>query len=321
MKSFHDAAARLRAWLQRNFDADGLCAIDPGDSRYYYKPPYLMTMAGMRSRGGRVARQIMEKFVAEDGELKSEAALANRVYAMGWIALGAAVAERFDLAHLMADRLEHYQDGRCGGIVLTDEDAGEEVAEVCFSGGAGMALAAAGRLRSARLMCDTFRDLIDEQESAPCFYNRFRRDGSVLARKAGGDWEMVYDLGEEEQRPANFATVVNALVWTGRGLRQPDYFAVARRYVDLVYRHRSNPAHFGRSTKFGWSMLNLYEETGDPDLLERALELGEVLAARQSDDGLWNPQPGDVAGGPAWPRLSYSSDCAMTVCSLANLEG
>ncbi len=68
-------------------------------------------------------------------------------------------------------------------------------------------------------------------------------------------------------------------------------------------------------------MLNLYEETGDPDLLQRALELGEVLAARQSDDGLWNPQPGDVSGGPAWSRLSYSADCAMTVCALANLEG
>ena len=127
MKSFHDAVAKLRDWLERNFDAVGLCAIDSEDSRYYYKTPYLMTMAGMRSRGGRVARQILEKFVAEDGELKSAAALANRVYAMGWIALGAVVAERFDLAHLMADRLEHYQDGRCGGIVLADEDAGEEV--------------------------------------------------------------------------------------------------------------------------------------------------------------------------------------------------
>ena len=320
MKTFQAAAAKLRAWLQRNFDADGLCAIDPEDSRYYYKTPYLMTMAGMRSRGGRVARRVMEKFVAGDGELKSAAAAANRVYAMSWLALGAAAAERFDLAHLMADRLEHYQDGRCGGIVLADEDAGEEVAEVCFSGGAGMALAAAGRLHSARLMCDTFRDLIDAQESAPCFYNRFRRDGSVLARKAGGDWEMAYDLQEEEQRPANFATVVNALVWTGRDLRRPDYFAVARRYVDLVYRHRSNPAHFGRSTKFGWSMLNLYEETGDPDLLKRATELGEVLAIRQSEDGLWNPQPGDVSDGPAWSRLAYSADCAMTVCALANLE-
>ena len=321
MKSFHDAVAKLRDWLERNFDADGLCTIDPGDSRYYYKTPYLMTMAGMRTRGGRVARRVMERFVEENGELKSAAAAANRVYAMGWLALGAAAVERFDLAHLIADRLEHYQDGRCGGIVLADEDAGEEVAEVCFSGGAGMGLAAVGRLHSARLMCDTFRDLIDRQESAPCFYNRFRRDGSVLARKAAGEWDRAYDLTEDEQRPANFATVVNALVWTGRGLRQPAYFAAARRYVDLVYRHRRNPAHFGRSTKFGWSMLNLYEETGDPDLLQRAAELGEVLAARQDEDGLWNPQPGDVAGGPAWSRLAYSADCAMTVCALANLEG
>ena len=318
MTSFDDSAKKTRAWLEVNFDRDGSCRIDPDDDRFYMKTPYLMTMAGMREKGARVAQQVMNRFVGGAGDLVSSAPLENRIYAMGWLVLGSVVAERFDLAHLLADRLEHYQDSQSGGIVLPDEDAGEEVAEVCFSGGAGMALAAVGRLEAARRMADTLDALILEQGEAGCFYTRFRRDGSVLKRKAGGEWEKAYDLQEDEQRPANYATVVNALVWTARALREEGFLRAARRYVDLVYRHRRNPAQFGRATKFGWSMLNLHAETGDPDLLERAREMGEVLAARQSPDGLWNPQPGNVADGPAWARLSYSSDCAMTIFALAN---
>ena len=319
MTSFNESAKKTSAWLEANFDPDGSCRIDPEDARYYMKTPYMMTMAGMRERGARVAQQVMIRFVGDAGDLVSSAPQENRIYAMGWLVLGAVVAERFDLAHVLADRLEHYQDRQSGGIVLPDEDAGEEVGEVCFSGGAGMALAAAGRLEAARRMANTFEALIVEQGAAGCFYNRFRRDGSVLARKAGGEWEKAYDLQEDEQRPANFATVINALVWTARALRDEGYLRAARKYVDLVYRHRRNPAQFGRATKFGWSMLNLYAETGDTDLLERAHELGEVLVAKQSHDGLWNPQPGNVEDAPAWARLSYSSDCAMTIFALANL--
>jgi hypothetical protein len=319
MTALRDSVGKLRHWLEQNFDADGVCSIDPEDSRYYYKTPYLMTMAGMRDRGARVAHQVMQRFVDDDGELRSAAALENRIYAMGWLALGGTVVERFDLANLLADRLEHYQHPDCGGIVIPDAEAGEELGEVCFSGGAGMALAAVGRLDAARRMADTFAALIVEQGRAGCFYNRFRGDGSVFTRKAGGAWDKAYDLAEGEQRPANFATVVNALVWTGRGLRETRCFQSAREYVDLVYRHPQNPAQFGRSTKFGWAMLNLHAETGDADLVERARELAAVLIDKQSADGLWNPQPGNVANAPAWSRLAYSSDCAMTVCALANL--
>ena len=320
MTSFNESAKKTRAWLEANFDPDGSCRINPEDARYYMKTPYMMTMAGMRERGARVAQQVMTRFVGDAGDLVSSAPLENRIYAMGWLVLGAVVAERFDLAHVLADRLEHYQDRQSGGIVLQDEDAGEEVAEVCFSGGAGMALAAAGRLEAARRMANTFEALIVVQGAAGCFYNRFRRDGSVVLRKAGGEWEKAYDLQQDEQRPANFATVINTLVWTARALREEGYLRAARKYVDLVYRHRRNPAQFGRATKFGWSILNLYAETGDTDLLERARELGEVLVAKQSHDGLWNPQPGNVEDAPAWARLSYSSDCAMTIFALANLS-
>ena len=48
------------------------------------------------------------------------------------------------------------------------------------------------------------------------------------------------------------------------------------------------------------------------------LALGEVLLDLQCDDGLWNPQPGNQTDAPPWARLAYSSDCAMTVCALAD---
>ena len=52
--------------------------------------------------------------------------------------------ERFDLVRVLARRLGQLQDGASGGMVLMDPDAGEEAAEVCFSGGVGMALVADG---------------------------------------------------------------------------------------------------------------------------------------------------------------------------------
>ena len=246
MKSFHDAVAKLRDWLERNFDAVGLCAIDSEDSRYYYKTPYLMTMAGMRSRGGRVARQILEKFVAEDGELE----VGGSSWPTGSTPWDGSPSERYRGGAIRSGP----PDGRPPRTPIRTAAAAASFSRTRTP--ARRWRRSASRVAPAwpwrrsdactpPASCATpSGTLIDEQESAPCFYNRFRRDGSVLARKAGGDWEMAYDLGEEEQRPANFATVVNALVWAGRGLRQPDYFAVARRYVDLVYRHRSQSRPF-----------------------------------------------------------------------------
>jgi hypothetical protein len=317
---YQHAAEKTRVWLDSHFDPAGDCVIDAADSRYYYKAPYLLTMAGLRSKGGRVAKRILERFISAQGDFTAppEFAQENRVYAMGWLALGGMIVERFDLAEIVANRLVALQDVQSGGMILPDEDAGEEVGEVCFSGGAGMAMAATGKIEPARQMADCFVALLDAQPEKGRFYNRFRRNGSVVARPAKGEWRKIYDLSEEEQRPANFATVVNTLVWVGRATRNKTYFAAARQYVDLVYSHKLDSAQFGRATKFGWAMLNLYEETGDGDLLTHAQHLGEVLVSHQCNDGLWNPRPGNNAAAPTWSRLSYSSDCAMTVCALAN---
>ncbi len=319
MNEFQTAVAKTRSWLNRHFDGNGVSVIDPNDARYYMKTPYLLNTVGLREKGARVAKQVLDHFVAPDGELILPGQIGNRLYFMGWLALGASMVERFDLAEIMGDRLAQFQDPGSGGMVLHDEDAGEEVADVLISGGVGMGLVAAGKIDNARLMADRFVALLDSQPEQDRFYNRFRRDGSVVAKVSGDEWEKMYDLRADEQRPAILATVVNTLVWVGRVTREPGYFDAARRYVDFVYSHRLDPAQFGRATKFGWSMLNLYEETGDEDLLGHARHLGEVLLAHQAEDGLWYPRPGDNSDAPSWYRLSYSSDCTMTVAALAAL--
>ncbi len=321
MNAFVSSKEKIRAWMDTHFDEEGISTDDADDSRYYYKTPYLLTKVGLRSKGARVAKQVKERFIDSEGNLTGppEFSLENRVYAMGWLGFGAMIVERFDLAGIMADRLIQMQDTESGGILLPDEDAGEAVAEVCFSAGAGMALAATGKNERAKLMADRFVTLLDAQPESGCYYNRFRGDGSIFARSAEGGWEKSYNLKLAEQRPANFATVVLALVWTGRALRDKSYFTAAQRYVDIVYSHEMDPAHFGRATKFGWAMLTLYEETGNPALFEHAKHLGDVLLSHQCDDGFWFSKPGHNEDEPAWMRLAYSADCAMTVCSLANM--
>jgi hypothetical protein len=87
-----------------------------------------------------VAKYVLERLVDEKGNLTGPAGFGvdQRVYGMGWLTYGAVATERFDLASILAGRLEEMQDPQCGGWVLPDADAGEEVAEVCFSAGAGM---------------------------------------------------------------------------------------------------------------------------------------------------------------------------------------
>ena len=320
MNDYRRAAEKVKMWLDAHFDDHGRCTIDPDEGRFYPKAPYLLNAAGLRTKGARAASWALDHCIDKKGNFTGLGEPENRLYAMGWLLLGAVAVERFDLVGVLARRLGQLQDGASGGMVLMDPDAGEEVAEVCFSGGVGMALVAAGETQRARCMADRFAALLDIQPLPGRYYNRFRRDGSVIDRPAAGEWEKMYDLELDEQRPANFATVVNTLVWVGRATRQPRYWAAARRYIDLVYSHRLDPARFGRATKFGWAMLNLYEDSGEEDLLHKVRQLGDVLVEHQCEDGLWDPRPGPVVDAPAYARLSYASDCAMTVLALAQLD-
>lgn len=321
MAACRDSAAKMRHWLDTHFDSDGRCVIDPSDSRYYSKAPYLLALAGLRAKGARVARYVQERFITPDGDLTGPDAFGaeNRLYGAGWLAFGAVATERFDLARTIATRLAARQDPECGGFLIPDAEAGEPVAEVCFSAGAGMGLAVAGWVREAVLLADRLVLMLDAQAASPRYYNRFRRDGSIVDRPAAGAWQKLYDLDLDEQRPANFATVVLHLVWTARLTGKRRYLDSARGYVDYVYRHRLDPAHFGRATKFGYAMLQLYDDTQDPILLDRARHLGDVLVTHQSDDGLWDPRP--LSGTPAaqHERLAASADCACTIFTLEQI--
>ena len=321
---YRAAAARTRGWLDAHFGEDGRCVLDAEDPRYYYKAPYLLALAGLRTKGARVAQYVLSRFITPEGDLSGPAAFGaeQRLYGMGWLTFGAVATERFDLAQIVSARLAAHQDVACGGFLLPDADAGDEVAEVCFSAGGGMGLAATGRVEEARRLADRLVTMLELQAGAPRYYNRFRRDGTIVTRPAAGAWQKMYDLELEEQRPANFATVVLALVWTARlsqGAEKRRYLEAATGYVDYVYRHRLDPAQFGRASKFGYTMLQLYDETGDATLLERARHLGDVLVAHQSEDGLWDPRPASGSTPAPHERLSASADCACTIFGLAML--
>jgi hypothetical protein len=317
--AYRAAAAKTRAWLDAHFDETGRCVFDAQDSCYYYKAPYLLALAGLRARGARVAGYVLDTLLTAEGDLTGPDAFGadQRLYGMGWLTFGAVATERFDLARTLSRRLVARQDPATGGFLLPDADAGEPVAEVCFSAGAGMGLAATGELPAARLLADRLVTLLARQRDSRRYYKRFRGDGTLVERPAAGAWQKIYDLELDEQRPANFATVVLALVWTARQTGERRYLDAATGYVDFDYRHRLDPARFGRATKFGYAMLQLYDETGDPRLLERARHLGDVLVSLQGEDGLWDPRP--LSGTPAAPheRLAASADCACTIFGLA----
>jgi len=320
MSNYETAIAKIRSWMDAHFDAQGYCTIDPDDSRYYHKAPYLLAALGMRGKGARVAQRVMERFVDERGDIVEAPGqnLETRTYCMGWLALAGMVVERFDLAEALASRLAELQDPEAGAILVPHEDAGEELGDVCFSAGAGMGLVSTGRIATARPMADRLAAVLGAQPDSRRLYTRFRRDGSVVAKVKDPVDTRVYDLDKDErQRPVYFATTINVLVWVGRATRNKGYFDAARRYVDFACSHRLDIARSHRTTKLGWGMINLYEDTGGEELLERARRMGDVHVSLQSDDGLWDPDGNP--GQPEWGRLSYSTDCAMTLCALASL--
>src|SRR5690349_2940026 len=91
LNTYEKAAARTRCWLDENFAADGSSRLEANDPRFYYKAPYALVMAGLRAKGGRVAKYVLDHFVDDNGGLSGSPAfsLEERIYAMGWLAFGA----------------------------------------------------------------------------------------------------------------------------------------------------------------------------------------------------------------------------------------
>ena len=55
--------------MDAHFDLNGRCTIDPDDARFYPKAPYLLNAAGLRAKGARVARRVLQRFIDEKGDL------------------------------------------------------------------------------------------------------------------------------------------------------------------------------------------------------------------------------------------------------------
>ena len=315
MKRFEAAADKMRAWFDTNFDSRGVFTLAPDDPRCYFKAPYLVAYAGLRAKGARVAKYAEEHFLSPAGDLVGgpDFRMQDRLYGLGWLALGAATTGRYDVAQHVAQRLVERLDPQAGAYILPDQELGENAGDLQTSGGAGMGLVAAGRLEAAQRLAGRFANHIVSQPEPRRMYRKFRRDGSVVARG------RAYELDTDQQGPAGLAPLVLMLVWLGRATRDHRYLEIANQYVEFVYSSPFDPALFARSSKFGWAMVELYQDTGEPLLLERATQMGEVLVGWQSDDGLWDPRPVRPGSDTVRERINYSEDCGMTVLSLAAL--
>ena len=320
MDDFERSIEKFRNWLNRNFDGTGHYVRDPGNSRYYMKLPYIFHMLGEKTKGARVAQYVLENFIDSSGRLDTPGLTDEvRFYYMGWLALGAAMVERFDLVESVANCLTELQDPQSGVILVHEDDTGEEIGDLCFSAGAGMGIVAAGKTEQAQMLAERLAAVVKAQLGERRMFTRFRGDGSVVARVKDHPRDVrFYDLDKREpQVPVYFATTLNMLIWTSRLTRDNQYLLTAQQLLDFVYSDDRDVAQSYRATKLGWSMLNLYEDTADENILGRAKRMGEAHVSRQSEDGIWDPD-----GKPNLPqheRLDYSADCAVTLCALANL--
>lgn len=314
------AAQRTRAWLDANVTPGGRCADFPDDAVYYFKLPYMLVKASLRRKAAAVAGYIADHLLLPDGDLAGGPAfdLSTRIYALGWVALGATMVERYDLARLVTSRLAAWEDPLTAAFLWPEDAVGDKAGDIQTAGGAMMGLVPAGKLPQAGRLAKRFAAHLALQDNPRRLSYFFLHDGSHAPAMPGGWLREPYDLDKDQQLPAALAPLVLGLVWLARATGRSQYIETASRYVEFVYRGAFAPSQFARTTKFGWAMLELYKATGDERLLQRVQDLASVLVSWQAADGLWDPRPVRQTPIP-WERLNFSADCAMTVFALADL--
>jgi hypothetical protein len=116
-----------------------------------------------------------------------------------------------------------------------------------------------------------------------------------------------------------FATPLAGLVWTARQSGRAAYLDLARRYADVMLRHRE-PARMTFASKSGWAALELHAHRPDADLLAYATAVGcrmlELLLPSGAIDssnfpGLEREVPPAIVLGNTW-------DWALTALALGN---
>lgn len=315
---YRDAAERLLEWLADRFDADGVARAAPGNVQYYYKMPAVFARGGRWALAYRTLAQFERRFLVDGRLVLDDDPVARpwSAYIGGWLAWGAGLLGRFDVARAVVHASADRQDSATGGF--WHEEGGVRVFDSERSSAATMGCLWAGDTGHAREAGRFLVDLLQRQDEARVFYAYADRQGRPIPNRA--DRNAYFALDDAHARPALFATTIACLVWLYRQTGEARHLEAATAYMRVVLDHAGDAAGLPLATKTGWAASMLYRHRPDPALLDFTQRNADAIVRRQKpngsigfDDVVDVPKPIDTV----W-LVGWGADCVLTLLTAAD---
>jgi hypothetical protein len=303
-------AARDRGvrWLLDHTAADG-CPVGAAERNGWGRLPWALAVCGESEAAARVIAWAQRGQLAADGNFASGVAFGTGrfgTYPLAHFAIGAWLAERFDVSLRTMAALREWQDPVSGGCpVAPSADRITDICDLLSTAQVGLAAVITGQDDMADRCWRWVADLVDRQPAdAGKRLFTFKRGADMLVDPdASLQWLAITDFVKPRQTyyTPGMAGVFLASYAARRD--RPEALALAKRLlrfnIEGTGEQFNDPASV-QVCKFGWGTAAVFVADPASDLLPHLLRMGDWFAGNQHGDGAWAPstfvapQPSDV---------------------------
>ena len=312
-------------WFCDLIDSDGRVAGDTGNIGLYAKAPASLAVNGRCTEAYRTL-DILDRYLLDaDGSLgpSLEGSRPFNTYDRGWLAWGATIADRPDIAWHLGRDISAHQDWRTGGFWDTTTARAEQggLQGAMTAGMAALGLLVTGRIESARRAAEFLDELFLDQPEPELGFYAYRElpadwapgDGDVRGPIHRGRSSVHFvDFAGRGQRPARFGPAVGALVRLHRLTGESRYLDTAKRYVELFLRGPDEIFLCVEGHKYVWALIELAAVTGEQRYRDACGRLVDYLVGAQQDDGRWLAES-SASGGEQSLELVVNTTCNVLV--------
>lgn len=321
-----------RRWITTRIGEDG----NPGAEHcHYYRVPWALALAGDRHEASAVLSWVEREALDDHGDLRSVARGGFETnwssYPLANLASGAWHLERYDLAHLLADRLRaRYQDPDTGGAYAAHPDSRAGRRQDLFpTAQLGMTGLTTGHTDIAHGAYEWISSLFKAQPELPTrLYTA--TEGSRLITDTRADeelaWQVVTDFTKPRQAFYNpgIAAAFLGRYYMATGNEQA--LQLARDYLELTIHGTEAQFDHGDSVqvcKFAWGASVLLEATDDPAYLAHVRYMGQWFVDAQNPDGSWDNSPFLMDRGEHLEsiRIEITAEFVQHLTSIVNAIG
>lgn len=298
------AIARVRGardrgvrWLLDHVAPDGT-PVGAAERNGWGRLPWALAVSGESEAAARVLAWAERGHMAPDGNFAPGVPFGTGrfgTYPLAHLAIGAWLAERFDLALRVMNALRTWQDPATGGCpIAPPENRATDLSDLLSTAQVGLAAVITGQDDIADLCWQWVRELVGQQpqDAGPRFFT-FRRATELLVEPDKSlEWLAVTDFSKPRQTfyTPGMAAVFLAAYGSRRG--QPEALAMARRLLRFNTEGCEDQFKDPQSVqacKFGWGAAAVLVADPASDLLPHVISMGDWFAGNQHDDGAWAP--------------------------------